>query len=63
MEFALCLGLGACTGAWLIYPVTLHCRKLIFQGGEVAQWLGTRITLLEDPGSIPGTHMAAHNCL
>ena len=31
--------------------------------GEMTQWLRALIALVEDPGSIPITHMAAHNCL
>ena len=31
--------------------------------GEMAQWLGALTALPEDLGSIPSTHMAAHNCL
>ena len=31
--------------------------------GEVAQWLGVLTALPEDTGSIPSTHMEAHNCL
>ena len=31
--------------------------------GEMAQWLRALTALSEDPGSIPSTHMAAHNCL
>ena len=30
--------------------------------GEMDQWLGAFVALAEDPGSIPSTHMAAHNC-
>ena len=29
--------------------------------GEVAQWLRALAALPEDPGSIPSTHMTAHN--
>jgi hypothetical protein len=31
--------------------------------GEMAQWLRALPALPKDMGSIPGTHMAAHNCL
>ena len=31
--------------------------------GEMAQWIRALAALPEDPGSIPSTHMAAHNCL
>lgn len=31
--------------------------------GEMAQWLKSLAVLPEDPGSIPSTHMAAHNSL
>ena len=31
--------------------------------GEMAQWLRALDALPEDPGSIPSTHMAVHNCL
>jgi hypothetical protein len=30
---------------------------------EMAQWLRALATLPENPGSIPSTDMAAHNCL
>jgi hypothetical protein len=30
---------------------------------EMAQWLRTLASLSENPGSIPSTHIAAHNCL
>ncbi|CAO2645611.1 hypothetical protein LEMLEM_LOCUS27546 [Lemmus lemmus] len=29
----------------------------------MAQWLRALTALPKDPGSIPSTHMAAHNCL
>jgi hypothetical protein len=28
----------------------------------MAQWVRVLTALPEDPGSIPGTHMTAHNC-
>jgi hypothetical protein len=31
--------------------------------GEMVQQLRALTTLSDDPGSIPGTHMAAYNCL
>ena len=31
--------------------------------GEMAQWLRALVVLVKDPGSIPSTHVAAHNCL
>ena len=30
--------------------------------GEMAQWLRALAALSEDPGSIPNTHTADHNC-
>ena len=38
-------------------------RKLVSGAGEVAQQLRALASLPEDPGSVPSTHMAAHNCL
>lgn len=29
----------------------------------MAQWLKALITFPEDPGTIPSTHLATHNCL
>ena len=40
----------------------LH-KKSIRGAGEMAQRLRALTALPEDPGSIPSTHMAAHNCL
>jgi hypothetical protein len=32
--------------------------------GEIVQWIRTHgVVLVEGPGSIPSTHMVAHNCL
>jgi hypothetical protein len=33
------------------------------EAGELAQSLRSIVALEEDPGSIPSTHMTAHNCL
>lgn len=30
---------------------------------ELLHWLGALVALADDLGSIPGTHMEAHNCL
>ena len=30
---------------------------------EMARWLGVLVAFPEDMGSIPSSHMAAHNCL
>jgi hypothetical protein len=32
-----------------------------YGAGEMAQWLGTLVTLAEDPGSLLSTHVVAHN--
>lgn len=37
-------------------------QKTKFGAGEMAQHLGV-LVLAEDPGSVPGTHMAAHDHL
>jgi hypothetical protein len=46
-------------------PLTLRrtLNKKIIGAGEMAWWLRTLAALLEDLGSIPSTHKAAHNCL
>ena len=31
--------------------------------GESAQWLRALTAFSKDPGSVPSTYMAAHNCL
>jgi hypothetical protein len=38
-------------------------KKINNRAGMMPQRLGVLIALLEDPGSVPSTHMAAHNCL
>ena len=38
-------------------------RERMRGAGEMAQQLGALAVLPEDLGSIPSTHMAAHNCL
>ncbi|KAK7798640.1 hypothetical protein U0070_002731 [Myodes glareolus] len=38
-------------------------KKKIPGAGEMAQRLRALTALPEDPGLIPSTHMAAHNCL
>jgi hypothetical protein len=38
-----------------------HTMK--FRAGEMTQWLGTLSALPENLGSIPSTHMVAHNHL
>ena len=38
-------------------------QKHWWRAGEMAQWLRALTAPPEDPGSIPSTHMAAHNCL
>jgi hypothetical protein len=38
-------------------------NKLKLRAEEMAQWLRALAVLLENLGSIPSTHMAAHNCL
>jgi hypothetical protein len=47
---------------FLLYPALK--KKTIKQGaGEMSQWLRVLAALPEDPGSIPSTHMIAHNCV
>ena len=46
------------TGETAVDVAQLHVRA-----GGMAQWLGAPTALPEDLGSIPSTHMAAHNCL
>lgn len=41
----------------------LFFKELNLGAGERAQWLKTLSALLENLGSIPRTHLAAHNCL
>jgi hypothetical protein len=61
---------------WTMFKVgvriQLTCRALASQAGtkhhktgagEMAQRLKALAALPEDPGSIPSTHMVAHNCL
>jgi hypothetical protein len=38
----------------------LKGKKMV---GELVQRLRALAILLEDPGSVPSTHMAAHSCL
>lgn len=38
-------------------------KKKYVGSGKMAQWLSVLATLPEDPGSIPSTYMATHNCL
>lgn len=46
------------------FCVLISIHKTKIRGWEIAQWLRTLATLLEDPSSIPSTHMVAHNhCL
>ena len=40
-----------------------HLKRDTLGAGEMGQWLGPLMVLPEDLGSIPSTHMAAHNCL
>jgi hypothetical protein len=47
--------LCVCAYTWL--------KIKIAGAGEMAQWLRALSILPKDPGSIPSTHMAAHNCL
>ena len=51
---------------------TVLCSKYIdhfltknntIEAGEMSQWLRELASLPKDPGSIPSTHMAAHNHL
>jgi len=46
-------------------PTVYLCTKLSKnpEAGEMAQWLRPPTALPENLGSIPSTHMAAHNCL
>lgn len=37
--------------------------KVQFEAKMKAQWVGTVAALAEDLGSVPITHMLAHNCL
>jgi len=39
------------------------CLKFIFMGWKDASAVRALAALPEDPGSIPRTYMAAHNCL
>ena len=54
----LLFSLSYLSGTWII----LLKIKLI-RGGELAQWLRGLAALPENLGSIPSTHMAAHNYL
>jgi hypothetical protein len=38
-------------------------KKRNLRAGEIAQKLRALTALPEDPGSVPSTHIAAHNCL
>jgi hypothetical protein len=33
------------------------------RAAEMAWWLRTLIVLVEDPGSVPSSHITAHSCL
>lgn len=43
----------------------IYCSCRIGRPGavEMVQWLGALKALLENPGSIPSSYMATHNCL
>ena len=36
-------------------------KKMELEAGEMAQWLRVLAILPEDPGSVPSTHVVAHN--
>lgn len=40
-----------------------HNKNIINKAGETVQWLGAIVALAEDLGSIPNTHIVAHNHL
>lgn len=41
----------------------LFVLKMNAVTGQMAQWLRVLVVLVEDPGLVLGTHMAAHNYL
>ena len=47
----------------LFYPHGTEAKRGYVGAGEMAQWLRARIALPEDLGSVPSTHMVAHNGL
>jgi hypothetical protein len=47
----------------LLYIEIPFGKKIHVVAGEMAQQLRRLAALPGDPGSIPSTHMAAHNCL
>lgn len=49
--------------AHLLQSLTLVILTTYIEARKMAKWFRTLATLAEDPGSIPRTHMLAHNYL
>jgi hypothetical protein len=47
-------------GTWVWLP-NIHAQVSVGGDGQMTQWLKTLAAILEDPGSIPSIHTAAHN--
>lgn len=56
-----CFSLSGSLSAAPLPPTSFSKKVFILQAGKMVQWLKAFVIHVEDPGSIPRTHMVAYN--